>query len=89
METSQPQCLGRYLPESPCERIQLCLLLRELGSALSCTGHEWHDSLCYPARSTDAVQFVGGAGDYETGTYRDIQRFIDEAKKAGLWLIVR
>ncbi|VDB90643.1 unnamed protein product [Peniophora sp. CBMAI 1063] len=31
----------------------------------------------------------GGEGDWQEGTYRDIQRFIDDAKAAGLWLIVR
>lgn len=31
----------------------------------------------------------GGEGDFAEGTYRDIQRFIDEGKKAGLWLIAR
>ncbi|KAF8159357.1 glycoside hydrolase family 35 protein [Crassisporium funariophilum] len=31
----------------------------------------------------------GGAGDFQTGTYRDIQRFIDEGKNAGLWMIAR
>ena len=31
----------------------------------------------------------GGEGDWQEGTYRDIQRFIDEAKAVGLWLIVR
>jgi beta-galactosidase GanA len=31
----------------------------------------------------------GGAGDFANGTYRDIQRFIDEAEQAGLWLIAR
>ncbi|KAJ7645563.1 glycoside hydrolase family 35 protein [Mycena polygramma] len=31
----------------------------------------------------------GGQGDFETGTYRDIERFIQEAKDAGLWLIAR
>ncbi len=30
-----------------------------------------------------------GTGDFQVGTYRDIQRFIDEAKNAGLWLIAR
>lgn len=30
-----------------------------------------------------------GQGDFEAGTYRDIQRFIDEGKKAGLWMIAR
>ncbi|KAF8972779.1 glycoside hydrolase family 35 protein [Flammula alnicola] len=30
-----------------------------------------------------------GEGDFETGTYRDIQRFIDGAKEAGLWMIAR
>ncbi|KAF4569577.1 hypothetical protein EYR40_008555 [Pleurotus pulmonarius] len=30
-----------------------------------------------------------GQGDFQKGTYRDIQRFIDEARKAGLWLIAR
>ncbi|THV02543.1 glycoside hydrolase family 35 protein [Dendrothele bispora CBS 962.96] len=38
----------------------------------------------YPEPSTN-----DGNGDFEEGTYRDIQRFIDEAKKAGLWLIAR
>jgi beta-galactosidase GanA len=28
-------------------------------------------------------------GDFETGTYRDIERFMQEAKKAGIWLIAR
>lgn len=31
----------------------------------------------------------GTLGDFQTGTYRDIQRFIDEAKNAGLWMIAR
>ncbi|KZV68017.1 glycoside hydrolase family 35 protein [Peniophora sp. CONT] len=31
----------------------------------------------------------GGEGDWQEGSYRDIQRFIDEAKAAGLWLIAR
>lgn len=30
-----------------------------------------------------------GTGDFQAGTYRDIQRFIDEAKAAGLWMIAR
>lgn len=30
-----------------------------------------------------------GQGDFQSGTYRDIQRFIDEGKKAGLWMIAR
>ncbi|KAG6910916.1 hypothetical protein DXG01_006599 [Tephrocybe rancida] len=38
----------------------------------------------YPTPSTN-----NGKGDFQEGTYRDIQRFIDEAKKAGLWLIAR
>ncbi|KJA23488.1 glycoside hydrolase family 35 protein [Hypholoma sublateritium FD-334 SS-4] len=38
----------------------------------------------YPTPGTN-----GTAGDFQTGTYRDIQRFIDEAKQAGLWLIAR
>ena len=38
----------------------------------------------YPTPSTN-----GGQGDFQTGTYRDIQRFIDEARNAGLWLIAR
>ncbi|THV02456.1 glycoside hydrolase family 35 protein [Dendrothele bispora CBS 962.96] len=37
----------------------------------------------YPEPSTN-----NGNGDFEEGTYRDIQRFIDEAKKTGLWLIL-
>ncbi|KAF7365411.1 Beta-galactosidase [Mycena venus] len=31
----------------------------------------------------------GGNGDFEAGTYRDIERFIQEGKKAGLWMIAR
>ncbi|KAJ7164663.1 glycoside hydrolase family 35 protein [Mycena crocata] len=31
----------------------------------------------------------GGEGDFESGTYRDIERFIQEGKKAGLWMIAR
>ncbi|KAJ7695959.1 glycoside hydrolase family 35 protein [Mycena rosella] len=31
----------------------------------------------------------GGEGDFEAGTYRDIERFIQEAKNAGLWMIAR
>lgn len=31
----------------------------------------------------------GGDGDFATGTYRDIQKFIDDAKDAGLWMIAR
>ncbi|PFH50283.1 glycoside hydrolase family 35 protein [Amanita thiersii Skay4041] len=38
----------------------------------------------YPTPSTN-----NGNGDFQSGTYRDIQRFIDEAKKAGLWMIAR
>lgn len=38
----------------------------------------------YPAPSTN-----GSHGDFQEGTYRDIQRFIDEAKKTGLWMIAR
>lgn len=30
-----------------------------------------------------------GEPDFQPGTYRDIQMFIDEAKEAGLWLIAR
>ncbi|KAH0584129.1 hypothetical protein H2248_009695 [Termitomyces sp. 'cryptogamus'] len=38
----------------------------------------------YPTPTTN-----GGQGDFQEGTYRDIQRFIDEAKKVGLWMIAR
>ena len=38
----------------------------------------------YPTPTTN-----DGQGDFQTGTYRDIQRFIDEARNAGLWLIAR
>ncbi|KAJ7505516.1 glycoside hydrolase family 35 protein [Mycena galericulata] len=31
----------------------------------------------------------GGEGDFEAGTYRDIERFIQEGKNAGLWMIAR
>ncbi|KAJ7855955.1 glycoside hydrolase family 35 protein [Mycena olivaceomarginata] len=31
----------------------------------------------------------GGNGDFEANTYRDIELFMQEAKKAGLWLIAR
>ncbi|KAJ3555978.1 hypothetical protein NM688_g2283 [Phlebia brevispora] len=41
-------------------------------------------ALHYPTPDTN-----GAAGDFQEGTYRDIQRFIDEAKNAGLWLIAR
>ena len=43
-----------------------------------------HWALHYP--TPDAG---GGDGDWQEGSYRDIQRFIDEAKAAGLWLIAR
>ena len=38
----------------------------------------------YPTPTTN-----GSRGDFQQETYRDIQRFIDEAKKAGLWMIAR
>ncbi|KAJ3511125.1 hypothetical protein NLJ89_g4278 [Agrocybe chaxingu] len=38
----------------------------------------------YPTPDTN-----NGDGDFEPGTYRDIQRFIDEGKKAGLWMLAR
>jgi len=38
----------------------------------------------YPTPNTN-----DGQGDFQIGTYRDIQRFIDEARNAGLWLIAR
>ncbi|KAF5362341.1 hypothetical protein D9756_002224 [Leucocoprinus leucothites] len=38
----------------------------------------------YPTPDTN-----NGQGDFQAGTYRDIQRFIDEAHRAGLWLIAR
>ncbi|KAF7297824.1 Beta-galactosidase [Mycena kentingensis (nom. inval.)] len=38
----------------------------------------------YPTPNTNGAQ-----GDFQPGTYRDIERFIQEAKKAGLWLIAR
>ncbi|KAJ7043887.1 glycoside hydrolase family 35 protein [Mycena alexandri] len=31
----------------------------------------------------------GGEGDFQAGTYRDIELFIQEAKNAGLWMIAR
>ena len=31
----------------------------------------------------------GSQGDFQPGTYRDIQGFIDAAKDAGLWMIAR
>lgn len=43
-----------------------------------------HWALHYPTPDTN-----GGAGDFQEGTYRDLQRFINEAKNAGLWLIAR
>ncbi|EGO22566.1 glycoside hydrolase family 35 protein [Serpula lacrymans var. lacrymans S7.9] len=43
-----------------------------------------HWALHYPTPDTG-----GGKGDWEQGTYRDVQMFIDEAKKAGLWMIAR
>lgn len=41
-------------------------------------------ALHYPTPDTN-----GGEGDFQPGTYRDIQRFIDEAHRAGLWMIAR
>lgn len=41
-------------------------------------------ALHYPTPTTG-----NGQGDFQTGTHRDIQRFIDEAKKAGLYLVAR
>ncbi|KAJ3735068.1 glycoside hydrolase family 35 protein [Lentinula guzmanii] len=41
-------------------------------------------ALHYPSPDTNA-----GQGDFQVGTYRDIQMFFDAAKEAGLWLIVR
>ncbi|KAK7462971.1 hypothetical protein VKT23_007552 [Stygiomarasmius scandens] len=41
-------------------------------------------ALHYPEPSTN-----DGQGDFQEGTYRDLQRFIDEGKKAGLWMIPR
>ena len=41
-------------------------------------------ALHYPSPSTG-----DGNGDWQEGTYRDVQRFIDDAKTAGLWLMVR
>ena len=38
----------------------------------------------YPTPDTNRT-----LGDWEEGTYRDTERFILEAKKAGLWLIAR
>ncbi|KAF9269213.1 glycoside hydrolase family 35 protein [Marasmius fiardii PR-910] len=38
----------------------------------------------YPTPSTG-----NGQGDFQSNTYRDIQLFIDGARKAGLWLIAR
>ena len=43
-----------------------------------------HWALHYPTPDTN-----GGKGDWQEGTYRDLQRFIDEAKNAGLWMIAR
>ena len=43
-----------------------------------------HWALHYPTPDSG-----GGDGDWQEGSYRDIQRFIDEAKAAGLWLIAR
>ncbi|KAH7914518.1 glycoside hydrolase family 35 protein [Hygrophoropsis aurantiaca] len=41
-------------------------------------------ALHYPTPDTG-----NGDGDWESGTYRDLQAYIDEAKKAGLWMIAR
>ncbi|KAK7048172.1 beta-galactosidase [Favolaschia claudopus] len=41
-------------------------------------------ALHYPTPDTN-----GGNGDFAEGTYRDIERFIQEGKKAGLWMIAR
>lgn len=41
-------------------------------------------ALHYPTPGTN-----NSKGDWQTGTHRDVQRFIDEVKTAGLWLIAR
>ncbi|KAJ7069972.1 glycoside hydrolase family 35 protein [Mycena amicta] len=41
-------------------------------------------ALHFPTPDTNGTQ-----GDFEPGTYRDIELFIQEAKNAGLWLIAR
>ncbi|KAF9048348.1 glycoside hydrolase family 35 protein [Hymenopellis radicata] len=41
-------------------------------------------ALHYPTPDTN-----GGEGDFQQGTYRDIQSFIDKCKEAGLWMIAR
>lgn len=41
-------------------------------------------ALHYPTPGTN-----DSMGDFQDGTYRDIQWFIDEANNAGLWLIAR
>ena len=43
-----------------------------------------HWGLHYPFEGIN-----GNQGDFAAGTYRDTQRFIDEAKRAGLFLIAR
>ncbi|KAI0318758.1 glycoside hydrolase family 35 protein [Amylostereum chailletii] len=43
-----------------------------------------HWALHYPTPDTG-----GGKGDWTEGTYRDLQKFMDDAKTAGLWLIAR
>ena len=56
--------------------------IRSNGFNTVCFCVSW--ALHYPTSHTN-----GGKGDFQKDTYRDIQLFIDEAKKAGLWLIVR
>ena len=53
-------------------------------NGFNCVSFYVHWALHYPTPDTN-----GGEGDWQEGSYRDLQRFIDEAKAAGLWMIAR
>ncbi|KAE9383530.1 hypothetical protein BT96DRAFT_1009062 [Gymnopus androsaceus JB14] len=53
-------------------------------NGFSCVSAIFSWNLYYPAPDTN-----DGQGDFQAGTYRDLQMFIDSVQAAGLWLIAR
>ncbi|KAE9405356.1 glycoside hydrolase family 35 protein [Gymnopus androsaceus JB14] len=53
-------------------------------NGFSCVSAYFSWTLHYPAPDTN-----DGQGDFQAGTYRDLQMFIDSVQAAGLWLIAR
>ena len=53
-------------------------------NGFSCVSAYFSWALHYPAPDTN-----DGQGDFQAGTYRDLQMFIDSVQAAGLWLIAR